>query len=723
MLQSINIKLFSIVNSLNSSAFDTLFHMITYMGSGFVLIPVVIILYFINREKIMPVLVSYLISGAAAQVIKYLWSIPRPAALLENVHVVGDVLYAGSFPSGHTATAMALFYVLSNGQRPVVKITLLAIAVAIGYSRIYIGAHFPADVFGGAILGITGGFISIRYNKFFRENKRELFFLVLLPILLLFYKLGDFPFFIVDEARNAEAAREMLEAGDFIVPTYNYELRTDKPPLHYWFFILFYKIFGVSELSSRLISSILGVGAIYMLYRFSVRMIDKATALKAALILATSLYFFLLFRMAVPDPFLVFFSTAALFCFYEGFVSKNVIYIYFFYTFMGLAALTKGPIGFILPFAIAMAFVFLNRTTSYNSNNETAVKIIERIKALKVFISMPHIAGYVIFAAIAVPWYVAVSVKTGGNFASGFFLHHNIERFTSHVAGPNAPFIATFLYLLIGFFPWSFFMIQTLAGAVKERHTPFTLFLLIWTAAYLIIYSVSATRLPHYLVPAYPALAILTAKYFNLHIKSQRISAVGIGITGLILCLFALTAGNASADVLLRYLAYFFSDNKIMMFSDTVVKMLKTLTIGIALASIPLIAIGIAAFIKKIDMLFAVAVCFSCFLIIGTAFILPLSNDFFIPKKIANVVHNYENSENVKIASIYSYKYYDPAFEFYTRKKIIRIEDLSALPDRTILVSAGEFMPDNLPFKYANLAEIKDVLRKKDVRIVKIIKK
>jgi 4-amino-4-deoxy-L-arabinose transferase-like glycosyltransferase/membrane-associated phospholipid phosphatase len=712
MLQDLNIRLFSIVNGLSSPALDPLFYMITLIGSGFVLIPVVIIAYFTNREKITSVVFSFLISGAAVQVIKYLWSVPRPAALLENVHVVGEVLYAGSFPSGHTATAMALFYVLSNGQRLAVKITLLAIAIAIGYSRIYVGAHFPADVVAGALVGVLAGFIAVRYDSFFIKYKKEIL-IAALPAALLFYRLGDFPFFIVDEARNAEAAREMLQSGDFIVPTFNYELRTDKPPLHYWFFILFYKIFGVSEFASRFISPILGLVLIYLVYKFTSMLIDKAAAVGASLILGTSLYFFLLFRMAVPDPFLVLFSTAALLFFYKGVMSKNKKYIALFYLFMGLSALAKGPVGFIIPFAIAATFVFLNKQS---------VNIAGRVKALKVFVSMPHIAGYIIFAAIAVPWYVAVSLKTGGNFASGFFIHHNIERFTSHVAGPNAPFAATFLYLIVGFFPWSYLLIQTLAGAIKERKDPFTLFLLIWAAVYLIVYTVSATRLPHYLVPAYPALAILTAKYFKSYIKSQRISSVGIASTGLILCLFASTAGNASADVLLRYLAYFFSDNKIMMFSDTVVKVLKTLMIGIALASIPLIAIGIAAFIKKIDMLFAVAICFSCSLLVGTGLILPLSNDFFIPKKIANVVHNYENSENVKVASIYSYKYYDPAFEFYTRKKIIRTEDLSTLPDSAILASAGEFMPDKLPFKYANLAEIKDILRKKDVRIVKIIK-
>ncbi len=87
--------------------------------------------------------------------------------------------------------------------------------------------------------------------------------------LLLFIRLGATPIYILDEAKNAQCAREMLQKGDWIVPTFNNELRTDKPPLHYFFMMLAYKVFGINEFAARFFSVVMGLLTVFLTYLFT----------------------------------------------------------------------------------------------------------------------------------------------------------------------------------------------------------------------------------------------------------------------------------------------------------------------------------------------------------------------------------------------------------------------------------------------------------------------
>jgi 4-amino-4-deoxy-L-arabinose transferase-like glycosyltransferase len=695
-LIDLNLKLFKLINSHNHPFLDMAFYLITYLGSGLIIIPIVLVLHKIKKEKILPVVFSYLMSGIAVQVMKYLWSVPRPAALFDDIHVVGEILRAASFPSGHTATALALFYVLSQGENIRLKTLLLILALAVGYSRVYVGAHFPFDILAGGIVGYLSGYISIRYNKFFDKYKKELFVIFFIPAVLFFYRLGAFPFYIVDEARNAEAAREMLERSDLLVPTYNYELRTDKPPLHYWIFILGYKLLGVSELSSRIGSAIIGLAAVLLVYLFTVKVLNRKIALISASILPTSLYSFLIFRMAVPDPYLVFFSTLALFSFYLGVLNNDYKYILVFYVSAGLSVLTKGPVGFILPFGVAFAFVFFRgMLTPFHSDAKGVPRLLfSSVKSLKVFLTFRHIIGFLIAGAIAIPWYVIVSIKTGGAFTTGFFWSHNIKRFLTPTGGHEGPFFIIFIFILAGFFPWSFFIIQVLRSSYKEKTDPLVLFLLLWIATYLIFYSISATKLPHYLVPTYPALSILTAKYFLHDIPYKRVSAAFISIFGLSAIITLSILGNKYAGELMPWVAFL---------------------------GLPFLIGGIfVLFLDKYihQTIAASTVIFFLFL---SGWLMPAAKGYFIPKKIANIIEEQaRKSGGEPVNTVYSYRYYDPAFEFYIRKKIIRMKEPSSLPEGALLISTENELKGSINFKYRQLLKVRDLLRKDEVLVVKI---
>jgi 4-amino-4-deoxy-L-arabinose transferase-like glycosyltransferase len=131
--------------------------------------------------------------------------------------------------------------------------------------------------------------------------------LLIFLVFLLLFRLGATPIYILDEARNSECAREMMQRNDWIVPTFNGELRTDKPPLHYFFMSISYKIFGVNEFAARFFSAAMGLLTVLITYFYTKRLLNAFAAFCAAVVLAISTHFLFEFRLAVPDPYLIFF--------------------------------------------------------------------------------------------------------------------------------------------------------------------------------------------------------------------------------------------------------------------------------------------------------------------------------------------------------------------------------------------------------------------------------
>ena len=123
----------------------------------------------------------------------------------------------------------------------------------------------------------------------------------LLALLSVGSNFWGFPIYILDEAKNAACAMEMMQRGDWITPTFNGVLRTDKPPLHYFFMIASYKVFGVSPFSARLFSVVMGMFTVACVYFFVKRMINERSAFYSSLILVCSLYFVGQFHLAVLD--------------------------------------------------------------------------------------------------------------------------------------------------------------------------------------------------------------------------------------------------------------------------------------------------------------------------------------------------------------------------------------------------------------------------------------
>ncbi|MEJ7671145.1 MAG: glycosyltransferase family 39 protein [Chitinophagaceae bacterium] len=154
---------------------------------------------------------------------------------------------------------------------------------------------------------------------------------------------------------------EMLQRGDFIVPTFNGELRVDKPPLHYFLMMAAYKMFGVNEFAARFFSVIMGLLTILITYRYTNRLFDKLTAFCATLVLATSTQFLFEFRLSVPDPYLIFFITIGLFSAFTWVKENNISQLYISSAAFALAILAKGPVALVLPAICLFVWVIIKK--------------------------------------------------------------------------------------------------------------------------------------------------------------------------------------------------------------------------------------------------------------------------------------------------------------------------------------------------------------------------
>ena len=326
----------------------------------------------------------------------------------------------------------------------------------------------------------------------------------ILAALTMFANIGGYSIYILDEAKNAECAREMLETGNMIVPTFNYDLRSDKPPLHYYFMMLGYEMFGVNEGSARFFSSLLGLLTLVGVFLFVREHIDRRAAMYAVMVLMSSIGFILQFHLAVPDPYLVFFMTSGLFSFYHGVTYGKKGWLYVGYAFVGLAVLSKGPIGIVLPiFIIAIHFGLLKR---------------ERFNRL---ISWK---GVLLFLIISVPWFVFVGLETDGKWLDEFLFEHNFERYTTEKEGHGGSFLLMPLSLLLMMMPFTLLVIPAFISLWNDPKQVLK-FSAVAVLITVIFFSFSATKLPNYLSPALPFLAIIVGQFLG---RLERQSESGI---------------------------------------------------------------------------------------------------------------------------------------------------------------------------------------------------
>jgi 4-amino-4-deoxy-L-arabinose transferase-like glycosyltransferase len=342
---------------------------------------------------------------------------------------------------------------------------------------------------------------------------------------------------LVDETEPlfAEAARQMTVTGDWITPYFNGNTRFDKPPLIYWLMAIAYHLIGVNEWAVRLPSALAAI-ALTVFCFFTLRFLGFATlndspisqktehvsipsgersrwfaAWVGSAAVALNVQTLLWARTGVSDMLLSGCMGTALLAFFWGYVqpptskAKTQWYLAF-YSLVGLAVLTKGPVGVVLPGLIIAAF------TLYLGNWR------------EVWREMQPLKGILIVLVLTVPWYVLVTLANGDAFIDSFFGYHNLERFTRAVNNHKAPWFFYFVVVLLGFIPWSMHLPVAIARLrfwqrnywrQQPRMAHLGLFALMWFTVIFGFFTIAKTKLPSYVLPLIPAAAMLIGLFWS----------------------------------------------------------------------------------------------------------------------------------------------------------------------------------------------------------------
>ena len=342
---------------------------------------------------------------------------------------------------------------------------------------------------------------------------------LLLSLLSLGANFWGFPVYVLDESKNAACAMEMMQRGDWVVPTFNDRLRTDKPPLHYFFMIASYAVFGISPFAARFFSVVMGILTVWIVYFFTKKMAGERSAFFASLILVCSLYFTIQFHLAVPDPYLIFFLTASWLSFIYAHQTNKGYFYYLSYASVAMAFMAKGPVAIVLTGIIFLVFILFQGDFSW--------EIVKRLKIVQ---------GIVLFLLLVLPWWIRIAYATEGKWLGDFIWGHNIGRFISPMEGHNAVPGQTLLMFFVALLPLSFFLPGAVRSAWSMRSTDsFAFYCLIAVVAVLGFFTFSQTVLATYVGPAVPCGAILLGVFVDGKLKDtdfvsrgRRIASVAV---------------------------------------------------------------------------------------------------------------------------------------------------------------------------------------------------
>lgn len=323
---------------------------------------------------------------------------------------------------------------------------------------------------------------------------------------LFFFGLAYFGLVGADEPRYAQVAREMLARHDWITPTLGGKPWLEKPSLYYWQAMLAYRVFGVSDWAARLPSALDATLMVLAVYLF-LRRFRPGFHLDGALMTASAAAVIGFARAASTDMPLAATFTIALLAWYAWHESGSKSYLDWFYIFLGLAMLAKGPVAPALAAVIIVIFALAKGER----------QIIWRTL---------WIPGILLFCAVGLPWYIAVQMRNP-EFFRVFILEHNLARFGTDLYHHHQPFWYYLPVVLLGLLPWTMLVASALLESIRgwwaegreifRSEDGFSAFLVIWLIVPLVFFSISASKLPGYIVPALPAGTLLLTEYVRRH--------------------------------------------------------------------------------------------------------------------------------------------------------------------------------------------------------------
>lgn len=389
-----------------------------------------------------------------------------------------------------------------------------------------------------------------------------LILLTIACIFFLFFGIGSYPLIDVDETRYAVMSRDLLNSFNWNDLMLNNQPFLEKPPLYFWIVSASIKFFGkFTPFAVRFPIAMLSSILVLFTYFFGRKVISRKFGMISAMTLLTSVFFLVLSHVAIIDMVLTFFITSAIYC---GFLThfcldKNKKYLWwYFYLFVGLGFLAKGILAFVIPLTIILI---------YNLITKTAKDIFKPVNLLP---------GLIVFLLVATPWHLIMYKEYGFEFIKQYFLIHHFGRFMgSEYIGRERPLLYFVPVFLLGFLPWTFMFFaflhdgfkklnikfQLAEGTIKDKiaailkvetnEQKLILFASIYFAVVFILFSTASTKLPTYILPLFPAAALLTGYYWWISDEKGQNSKPIYNLTILFTAIFVIAAAVAS-------IAYYF---------------------------------------------------------------------------------------------------------------------------------------------------------------------
>ncbi|MDD3609877.1 MAG: glycosyltransferase family 39 protein [Halothiobacillaceae bacterium] len=324
-------------------------------------------------------------------------------------------------------------------------------------------------------------------------SRNSITLLALVAFLGFFLNIWGIPLFDLDEGAFTQATREMFLRGDFISPYVNGMPRYDKPVLIHWLQAASVALFGVNEFALRLPSALAATGWMFVVYFFVRQVRDERSAFIAAFMVATALQVGIIGKAAIADAVLNLFMVIALFAIFLHERAPARRWVLLAFAAMGLGFLTKGPVAVLVPFAVSLLY--------YGVRGQWRLWLGA--------VTLP--AGIALFLLISLPWYVLQYLREGQAFIDGFFLTHNVDRFGGPMEGHGG---SLFYYVPVAFvavMPFAAVLARAVRDMPQTLRDPLGQFLWLWFGFVLVFFSLSGTKLPHYLNYGLTAALILMA--------------------------------------------------------------------------------------------------------------------------------------------------------------------------------------------------------------------
>ena len=319
--------------------------------------------------------------------------------------------------------------------------------------------------------------------------------------------LGSSPLLPEWEPHYGQVVREMLDRGEWLDPTYRGRPFFDKPILPFFLECISLNVLGETELAIRLPMALMGIGGVLGFFFLLCRIYSRRVAFIAALVLATTPFYYLIARQFMFDVPFVALETAALLCLVLGAIPRpdgepeprRRLYLAAMWVLLGLALITKGLLAVAIPGAIGVVYILV--TFDWRI-----------LKRLELWWGLP------LMLAVGGPWYLFMYLRHGMQFLQEFFIQHHLERLEGELQKPTGTFEFYFREIGVGMMPWLALLPLGLAHAFGEWRN--RLDRPMWREAFLrlaflapfVFFTLSSTKFPHYVLPAIPFLVLLIAR-------------------------------------------------------------------------------------------------------------------------------------------------------------------------------------------------------------------